>query len=429
MRYVSTRNRQVTVTLSDAIQRGLARDGGLFVPARFPTSYLSDFAQSESLWNIGVVLLSPLFTDDRLAPALESICQRALDGTVPLEQVTEGTSVLELFHGPTASFEDFGARFLAEALPRLGAGGDRPITILIPTTGDAGAAAAAAFHGRSGMRAVILFPEGAVSSRQAIQLTRWTDAVIPVAVRGGFHDCQRLAREALMDEDLAAEAGFALAGSANIAHLLAQMAYFAAASIRYLRTEGVAPGFIVPCGDLGNAVACLWAQRCGAPIREMVLATNANNALSRFMATGEWSHGEATRTLAPAMDVADPTNLDRLTHLFGGWAQLHRRIRAFSITDGEIEQQIRRGPERWGRVWDPHTATAVAVRERMESPDWILVATAHPAKFHEIVEPLIGRPPDLPPSLAEPAAAARTARSIAPELDALSQLLRQGSPA
>jgi threonine synthase len=429
MRYVSTRNRQVSATLSDAIQRGLAPDGGLFVPARFPTVYLSDFAEAESLSEVGVALLSPFFIDDRLAPALESICARALDGTAPLEQVTEGTSVLELFHGPTACFEDFGALFLAEALSRLGAGGDRRVTLLLPTTGDAGAAAAAAIHGRSGMRAVILFPDGAVSSRQAMQLTGQSDAVVPVAVRGDFHDCQRLANEALADEGLAAEAGFALAGCANIAHLLPQMAYFADASIRYLRSEGVAPGFIVPAGNLGNAVACLWAQRCGAPIREMVLSTNANDTLSRFMATGEWSPDEATRTLAPAMDVADPINIGRLTHLFGGWAQLHRRIRAFCISDEEIEEQIRRGPERWGRVWDPHTATAVAVRERMESPDWILVATAHPAKFHETVEPLIGRALDPPPSLAELAAATQPAPSIVPELEALRQLLRRGSPA
>lgn len=410
-------------TLSDAILRGIAPDGGLYVPAAFPEVYLSDFAAAEGLVDVGKVLLAPFFADDRLQPALPELCSDALGYPAPLKQVTEGTSVLELFHGPTAAFKDYGARFLAGALSRLLAPGDRPITVLVATSGDTGGAVAAACHDVPGIHVVVLYPRGRVSARQEKQLTTWGDRVTAVAVRGDFDDCQRLAKEAFADERLAAGAGLTSANSINVARLLPQMVYYADASLQYLREEGVAPGFIVPSGNLGNAVACLWARRCGAPVREVVLATNANATLTHFLATGKWLPRPSVATLASAMDVGDPSNIERLTHLFGGWSQLRRRLRAFSVDDEEIERQIRRGPERWGEVWDPHTATAVAVREQMDHPDWILVATAHAAKFESVVEPLIGREVPVPAQLAEALEREGTAEEIEPRLDQLREIL------
>lgn len=423
MRYVSTRSRQVGATLSDAILRGIAPDGGLYVPAPFPDVYLSDFGAAEGLVDVGTVLLAPFFVDDRLQGALPELCADSLGYPAPLKQVTEGTSVLELFHGPTAAFKDYGARFLAGALSRLLAPADRPITVLVATSGDTGGAVAAACHDVPGIHVVVLYPSGRVSARQEKQLTTWGDRVTAVAVRGDFDDCQRLAKEAFADERIAAGAGLTSANSINVARLLPQMVYYADAALQYLREEGVAPGFIVPSGNLGNAVACLWARRCGAPIREVVLATNSNTTLTNFLATGRWLPRPSVRTLASAMDVGDPSNIERLTHLFGGWSQLRRRLRAFSVDDEEIERQIRRGPERWGEVWDPHTATAVAVREQMDHPDWILVATAHAAKFESVVEPLIGRVVPVPARLAEALERESRSEEIGPELDELREIL------
>lgn len=423
MRYVSTRSRQVGATLSDAVLRGIAPDGGLYVPASFPEVYLSDFAAAEGLVDVGMVLLAPFFADDRLQPALPELCANALGYPAPLKQVTEGTSVLELFHGPTAAFKDYGARFLAGALSRLVTAGDRPITVLVATSGDTGGAVAAACHDVPGLRVVVLYPRGRVSARQEKQLTTWGERVTAVQVRGDFDDCQRLTKEAFADERLAASVGLTSANSINLARLLPQMVYFADSALQYLREEGVAPGYIVPSGNLGNAAACLWARRCGAPIREVVLATNANSTLTRFIATGSWQPRPSEPTLASAMDVGDPSNIERLTHLSGGWAQLRRRLRAVSVGDEEIERQIRRGPERWGEIWDPHTATAIAVREQMDQPDWILVATAHPAKFESVVEPLIGREVPVPAALAESMERDGAWEEIDPTLDELREIL------
>lgn len=429
MRYVSTRNRSDTATLSDAILRGIAPNGGLYVPAHLPEVYLSDFGGAEGLVPVGRVLLEPFFAGDRLEAALPDLCDDALRYPAPLKQVTEGTSVLELFHGPTAAFKDYGARFLAGALSRLITPGGSGITVLVATSGDTGGAVAAACHDVPGLRVVVLYPRGRISARQEKQLTTWGGRVTAVAVHGDFDDCQRLAKEAFADDALAAEVGLTSANSINVGRLLPQMVYYADASLHYLREEGVAPGFIVPSGNLGNAVACLWAQRCGAPIREVVLATNANATIPEFLATGRWRPRPSVPTLASAMDVGDPSNVTRLVALYGGWPQLRRRLRALAVDDAEIERQIRRGPERWGEIWDPHTATAVAVRERMENPDWILVATAHAAKFESVVEPLIGGPVPVPPALAEVIARDGTAEEIEPLLSELRPILRRGAPA
>lgn len=429
MRYVSTRSRSHTATLSDAILRGIAPGGGLYVPAHLPDVYLSDFAGAEGLVAVGKVLLAPFFAGDRLEGALPALCEDALRYPAPLKQVTEGTSVLELFHGPTAAFKDYGARFLAGALSRLIAPGGPAVTVLVATSGDTGGAVAAACHDVPGIRVVVLYPSGRVSARQEKQLTTWGDRVTAVAVRGDFDDCQRLAKEAFADDDLAGEVGLTSANSINVGRLLPQMVYYAESSLQYLREEGVAPGFIVPSGNLGNAVACLWAQRCGAPIREVVLATNRNATIPEFLATGRWKPRPSVATLASAMDVGDPSNIKRLARLYGGWPQLRRRLRAFSVDDAEIERQIRRGPERWGEIWDPHTATAVAVREQMDHPDWILVATAHAAKFEAIVEPLIGDAVPVPPALAEVIARDGTSEEIEPLLSELRPILRRDAPA
>lgn len=400
MRYRSTRDAAHTATLSEAIRRGLAPDGGLYVPERLPrlaTEALAHLA-GEDAAALAAVLLRPWFAGDALEDALPEICRDALSFPLPLRRLGPATAVLELFHGPTAAFKDVGARFLAACLQRRRDAG--PLTVLVATSGDTGGAVAAAFHGRPGVEVVVLFPRGMVSPRQEKQLTTWGGNVRAFAVRGDFDACQRMAKQALADTELARAHGLTSANSINLGRLLPQMVPFALAGLRYRRETGRTPGFIVPSGNLGNAVAGLWSREAGAPVGEVVLATNANRAVSELLDTGEWAPQPTRATLATAMDVGAPSNVERLLHLFGGPAEAAATLRAFAVDDAAIREQIRIAPERWGEVWDPHTATAAAARERVSEGDWVLVATAHPAKFEQVVEPLIGRTLPVPPALA-----------------------------
>lgn len=415
MRYWSTRGAG-PVSLSQAIAQGLAPDGGLFVPEDMPEIDISAFDSDADLRQVAVRLLAPFFKGDALAAELEAICTSAFDFPILLKDL-DGLSVLELFHGPTAAFKDVGARFLAQCFARAPAGAN--LTILVATSGDTGGAVAAAFHGLPGIEVVILYPEGMVSPRQERQLTGWGGNVRAFAVAGNFDACQRLAKAAMSDPSLRAARAMSSANSINIGRLLPQMAYYVWASLTYQRRHGAAPGFIVPTGNLGNAAAALWAQRIGLPIREVVLATNANRCIGAFMDGGPWQPQPTVATLATAMDVGHPSNGERLLHLFGGEAQMRRSLRAFAVSDAEIRDTIRAGPGRWGEIWDPHTATAIAVRDRLDGEHWIAVATAHPAKFEHVVEPLIGRAVAIPPALAAILSRRSHAVQIAPDLEAL----------
>lgn len=428
MQFTSTRNESHRVALSTALEEGLAPDGGLYVPTVFPSFETGAFAGLERIEPIAETLLQPFFAGDRLAPVLEAICRETFDFPIPLRDLKDRTAVLELFHGPTAAFKDVGARFLASGLSRLNEGADRPVTILVATSGDTGAAVAAAFYRKPNVEVVVLYPKGRVSERQEKQLTGWDKNVLTVAVEGVFDDCQRLVKEAFQDEWWRTHRRLSSANSINLGRLLPQMTYYAAASLWYERRHGRQPGFIVPSGNLGNALACLYARECGLPIGDVVLATNENRPVTHYLETGEWRPFETEETLATAMDVGAPSNMERVRHHWPTVEALRKVIRAERVTDTEIRHQIRRGPEIWGEVWDPHTATAVEVRERLDAEhdrDWILVATAHPAKFEQIVEPLIGETVPVPEALAAVMDRAAPAPTIAPTLDALRDVVQQ----
>jgi threonine synthase len=430
MRYVSTRDATHAATLSAAIERGMAPDGGLYVPEAFPRFDADAFAAAlpadASLAEVAERALAPFFAGDELAPALGEICREALDFPVPLRELDGGTAVLELFHGPTAAFKDVGARFLAACLARRAGDDPRPLTILVATSGDTGGAVAAAFHGRPGVEVAVLFPAGRVSPRQEKQLTAWGGNVRAFAVAGDFDACQRLVKGAMADPALRASRRLSSANSINVGRLLPQMAYFAWASVTYVRRHGSVPGFVVPTGNLGNALAAMWARRAGMPVREVVLATNANPAVTEFAAGGAWTPRATVATLATAMDVGAPSNMERVLHLFGGEAATRGALRAHRVPDDRIRRAIAEGPARWGEVWDPHTATAVAVRERLDGEGWVIVATAHPAKFEGVVEPLIGRAVAVPPELQRLLDRPSHAEPLGPELDALRRALGDG---
>jgi threonine synthase len=408
MRYLSTRGRE-SVGLVDAVFRGLAADGGLYVPDDLPRLVAADF-KGESLAEIAAELLAPFFSGSGLERELGAICRRALDFPVPLRPVIDAhaeLSVLELFHGPTAAFKDIGARFLAELMERAlpAAGRDpRPLTILVATSGDTGGAVAAAFHGRRNIRVGVLFPKGQVSPRQQHQLTCWGDNILAFEVDGVFDDCHALVKAAFADPGLRERHRLTAANSINVGRLLPQVAYHAAASLWHWRRHGTTSGAIVPTGNLGNGVACVWARAIGLPIREVIFAVNANRTIPDFLATGQWQPRASQATLASAMDVGNPSNMERLRDLLPDFSALRDAVEAYPVDDDAIRSQIAKDYQRYGEIWCPHTATGFCVYDhlpaaRKSARPWIVSATAHPAKFEGVVEPLIGREVPVPESL------------------------------
>ncbi len=419
MKFRSTRAASAPVSLADAIQMSLAPDGGLYVPESFPAFKFEDFEDVELWSEIGARLLAPFFAGDVLERQLDAICREAFNFPVPLNYLDAETAALELFHGPTAAFKDVGARFLASCAARLG--GRR--TVLVATSGDTGGAVAAAFHEHPEIAVVILFPKGKVAPRQQQQLTCWGGNVRAFAVRGDFDACQRIVKTAFGHGDWAAARGLLSANSINLGRLLPQTVYYAAASLWYVRRRGAWPGFIVPAGNLGNAVAAFWARASGLPVRELVLAANANRAVPEYFAAGVYRPRPTIATLANAMDVGDPSNMERLLDLFPSVTELRRGAQSFSVSDEEIARTIKLSHAHAQKIWCPHTATAVCVRARLTSPHWIVVATAHPAKFESVVEPLVGETLDVPPALAALLAKPARVTEIEPEFAALAEAL------
>lgn len=406
MHFLSTRGKAPAVGLSEALLAGLAPDGGLYVPEAMPRLEPGDFVPTDTLAGTGARLLAPFAEGDPLALQLAAITREAFTFDAPLKALRDtNASVLELFHGPTAAFKDFGARFLARAMSRLVAPGGQPITILVATSGDTGSAVASAFHRQPGIEVAILYPDGRVSPRQAHQLGCLGDNVRAFRVAGSFDDCQRLVKRAFGDTELRARRPLGSANSISLGRLLPQMAYYAHASLAYARLHGEPLHLIVPTGNLGNAFAAILAREIGLPIGEVILATNANRVLPDWFASGRYEGRPSLATIANAMDVGDPSNAERLAWLFDHHAHTRAGISAETVDDEAIRARIREGEQRYGEIFCPHTACAIEVLERRrqagDSRHFAVVATAHPAKFETVVEPLVGHPVAVPPALAE----------------------------
>ncbi len=397
MRYVSTRGHAPAVGLSEAIRNGAAPDGGLYLPETIPAVApdpglaLPDFAAA---------MLAPFFAGDPLEAALPAICAETFDLPVPVEvpdPARPGLRALELFHGPTGAFKDFGARFLTACFDRLGA----PLTILVATSGDTGGAVGCAIEGRANLRALILYPKDRVSPFQARQLGCWRPPVQALEVEGDFDDCQRLVKAAFADPALSARHRLTSANSINLGRLLPQMACLGWAAARLRAETGVKPGLIVPTGNLGHGFAALCARALGLPLGPVRLVTNANPTLTEWAASGTYEPRPALATIANAMDVGAPSNFERL-------AALGAALGGFDIEladDATIRARIAADHQASGYIWCPHSATAAESYARLppalrDERPWLVCATAHPFKFAEVVEPLIGRALEPPPALA-----------------------------
>ena len=387
-----------TASLAEAISVGLAPDGGLYMPVRTgtfaaPAGETGSFAAT-ARW------AAPALVPDVHPRILADVVSDAFDFPITLVEVEPGVHVLELFHGPTHAFKDVGARFMARLMAAL-LPTDRVRTILVATSGDTGGAVAAAFHGVPGYRVVVLYPKDGISARQRRQMTTLGKNVIALAVDGTFDDCQRLAKAAFVDPDMTERFGLTSANSINVGRLLPQALYYVHAAA-LLGWAEPGPRFVVPCGNLGNLCAGLLAHRAGMPNSGFVGATNRNRALVDFLETGTHIPRPSVRTISNAMDVGNPSNLERIEWLYRDDAsELHRDLEAAAVSDEVTARTIAEVHDRTGYVLDPHSAVAyhVATRRIGDPGPTVVLATAHPAKFPDVVESAIGREIPLPPGL------------------------------
>lgn len=440
--YVSTRGGP-PVSFAEALLTGLAPDGGLYVPAsvpRFPEGARPSRTPSHTPggeaderghreplsasadWSARHLLGDALPPDVRGA-----VVSDALSFPVPLRTLEEGLYVLELFHGPSLAFKDVGARFLARAVAAVSGTG----TVLVATSGDTGGAVAAAFHGVPGTRVVTLFPLGGISERQRRQMTTLGGNVQAVGVAGTFDDCQCLAKEAFADPALRASAGLTSANSINVGRLLPQSFYYVEAAAR-LGWDETPATFVVPSGNLGNLCAGLLAHRAGMPAEGFVAACNTNRAFVDWLETGDDTPRPSHSTPSNAMDVGIPSNLERIRWLYGQDRNAVRRhVRAVSVDAEATLGTIRDVYERTGYLVDPHTAVGLRAARTLGLPregPTVVLATAHPAKFPEVVGPATGVEPPLPPTLAARMEGREAWVEIEPHLDDLRSLLEETAP-
>jgi threonine synthase len=447
MKWISTRGASPAVSFIDALFAGTAPDGGLYMPERLEALPHDQFTAirhaaigGAGIAEIGAQVGAHLLRDEIGAPELRTLVAAALDFPVPLVQVTERIAVLELFHGPTFAFKDIGARVQARLLHHFTDG--TPLTILVATSGDTGSAVAQAFHRVPDTCVVVLYPHGKVSDVQEAQMASLGDNITAVAVDGTFDDCQRLVKQAFADDALRAHVWLTPANSINLGRLLPQVFYyFLLAGLgppeagpydegdvgAAFRRPG--PIVSVPSGNFGNLTAGLIAKRIGLPVARFVAATNVNDAVPEYLRSGRYEPRPSVRTVANAMDVGAPSNFERMQWMYDGDVDgLRRDVAGFAYTDARVIAEIRSVYARYGYILDPHSAIAwLALQDALAddaAATGVFLATAHPAKFREVVEPAIGAPVPLPPALADAVARPRHAVAMPATYDALAEFLR-----
>ena len=402
MKYYSTRDREriSPFTLKDAAFAGLAPDGGLFIPEYIPHVDMQKVEElaEKSYADMAAYLAQTVF-EDIPAEDMDRLVRDAYDFPIRLNSLSEGLYNLELFHGPTYAFKDFGARFMGRMLGYLGDG--EPITILAATSGDTGSAVAHGFYGVDNVRVVILYPDGKVSPLQEAQMTTLGGNINPLKVAGNFDDCQRLVKTMFKDEELRGKIRITSANSINLLRWLPQSFYYFYAYCQWKRLTGKSdPVVVVPSGNYGNLAAGMFAKRMGLPIKGFVAASNANDVVPEYLVTGEYRPRASVRTVANAMDVGDPSNFERMLWLSNdSYEDMKSEIRGFSCSDEQILAAIKDIYEKYGYISDPHSAVGyLATMAYLSDGFWL--STAHAAKFCEVIEQAIGRVPELPSGLA-----------------------------
>lgn len=396
MLYYSTNDRSLRVELKQAILRSLPADNGLYMPVELPQvpKGFWDSYRGMSFQEIGFNVAHAFFREDVPQDALQGIVDGTLEFDAPLVTLSETDHILELFHGPTLAFKDFGARFMARLMAWLTRDEDRMLTVLVATSGDTGGAVASAFHQVEGTRVVILYPKGKVSGLQEKQLTALGGNITALEVEGSFDDCQALVKSAFLDRDLSEQLNLTSANSINLARLVPQSFYYIHAA-RQL-DEGVLPTFVVPSGNFGNLTAGLLAMKLGLPVDQFVAATNLNDVVPAYLDSGEYKPRPSIATISNAMDVGAPSNFVRLKELFGdSYEDIRDHISGLAFDDEETRAAIREVRESTGYLIDPHGAVGwlAAKAWRTAKPDAVTITleTAHPAKFLDVMDEELGQ--------------------------------------
>jgi len=404
MRFVSTRNPDDAVSFTDALFRGLAPDGGLYRPVDHPElrSFFEALDDDVSYVDLAAGLTAELLSPEIDGAMARRIVEDAYDFEPRIAEAAPGIRVLELFHGPSCAFKDFGAAFLASSMDHLLADRGERAIIVTATSGDTGSAVAQAFHGKDRIDVVILYPSGRVSPLQEKQLTTLGGNVTALEVQGSFDDCQRMAKAAFTDSKLR-RLPLSSANSINLGRLIPQAYYYVWAWTR-LRSAGDF-AFVVPSGNFGNITAGLYARQWGLPVNRWIAATNANDVVPEYLRVGRYSPRPSVPTYSNAMDVGAPSNFERLDDLYNRSVELfRRRVEADSVDDETTLDAIARAYRSHGYLCCPHTAVGwtVAERYRRDHPDvpTVVLGTAHPGKFVEVVERAAGVHPELPEALA-----------------------------
>jgi threonine synthase len=433
MRFASRLHPEQVMTFRDALFTGLAPDGGLYHPVDAPNlaglipvlESVTSFPEAAAA--ASALLLSPDIDKDRA----RDLATNALTFSPVLRRLDDRVLLLELFHGPTCAFKDFGAQFLAAAMESLLERKTRRIQILVATSGDTGSAVAHAFHGRANIDVVILYPSGRVSDLQEKQLTTLGGNVHALEVQGSFDDCQRLVKAAFQDPTLRARLRLTSANSINIGRLLPQCLYYLYAGTRRGELGGAVPTICVPSGNFGNLTAGVYAWRWGLPVRGFIAATNANDIVPAYLQSGRFIPRSSAQTLSNAMDVGNPSNFERLLEIFkGSWEGMASQIEGRSITDERTLETMRSVHAEHGVLVDPHTAVGCAAARdhlaagRADDEQVVVLSTAHPAKFSDIVEKATGVVPAMPERLARCLALPKQALKVGTTLGELSGFLQ-----
>jgi threonine synthase len=430
MLFYSTRNKDITASLESAVFRSLPPDNGLYMPVAIPqvSKEFLDKIETKSFKEIATEVAYTLLSDDISREDLAKIIEAAYDFEAPVKQITSTDYVLELFHGPSMAFKDFGARFMASLMSYFLLKSKKDIRILVATSGDTGGAVAQGFYKVPGISVTILYPSGKVSDIQEKQLTTLGHNVTAIEVDGTFDDCQRLVKEAFLDTELNTAFNLASANSINIARLIPQSFYFFSAYAQ-LKKIGKPMVFSVPSGNFGNLSAGLLAYKMGLPVEHFVAATNRNNAVPRYLASGTYEPLPSIETISNAMDVGNPSNFVRLLRFFDDdWNQVRNKVSGFFFNDEQTQKTMREVFGNTNYVMCPHTAVAfrgLQEYKKENSSDFtgVFLSTAHAAKFCELVEETLGKSIDIPERLQTLLSIEKESVKMKPEFDAFKKLL------
>lgn len=394
MRLYSTNSPETFVDFGEAVLRSLPEDNGLYMPEHIPTLDDDFWAKWKSLsfHEMACKVVSTLLQGAIPEDVLEGIIAEGLNFPAPLHQLDANRHVLELFHGPTLAFKDFGARFMARVMAYLTREDEATLTVLVATSGDTGGAVASAFLNVKGTRVVILYPSGGVSDLQEKQLTALGGNITALEVDGSFDDCQRMVKEAFLDQDLSKACNLTSANSINISRLIPQMLYYFEAA----RQLGKPPVFVIPSGNFGNLTALLLANRMGLEIGKIVAATNVNDVVPEYLKTSEYKPRPSVPTISNAMDVAAPSNFARMQELFGNdWEAMKEKISGFCATDDETRVGMKETQEKYHYVIDPHGAIGCLAADAWlaDHPEdvTVILETAHPSKFGDTIIEVLGQ--------------------------------------